>query len=163
MLPARRTLTALLVAAAATAWLLALWSAVLVSPRTGPARAAAAATVYLAGSLICHQRPERSFHYNNAQLPVCARCLGLYAGGCFGALAWALLSLTGKARWIERVTMSNIPRLTLAVSALPTLISVALGLAGIWDGTNAVRATLALPIGATVGAAVTAVAAGDLR
>ena len=36
--------------------------------------------VYAIGSLICHQLPERSFHLWGAQLPVCARCTGIYAG-----------------------------------------------------------------------------------
>ena len=37
--------------------------------------------VYQAGSLVCHQRPERSFHLAGVQLPVCARCFGLYLSG----------------------------------------------------------------------------------
>src|SRR4051812_34262892 len=62
----------------------AAWVAVLVAAPFLPAPIAAA--VYLAGSFICHQRPERSFHLVGVQLPVCARCLGLYAGAAIGAL-----------------------------------------------------------------------------
>jgi hypothetical protein len=51
----------------------------------------------------------------------------------------------------------------LVLAATPTLVSVALGVVGIWDGTNALRASLALPFGMAVGGVVTAVAAGDLR
>lgn len=29
---------------------------------------------------ICHQIPERSFHYKNKQFPVCARCTGIIVG-----------------------------------------------------------------------------------
>lgn len=29
-------------------------------------------------NLICHRKPERSFHYKNHQFPVCARCTGFY-------------------------------------------------------------------------------------
>lgn len=29
-------------------------------------------------SLICHRKPERSFHINGHQFPVCARCTGFY-------------------------------------------------------------------------------------
>src|ERR1044072_9298952 len=36
--------------------------------------AALAAAVYTVGSLICHQMPDRSFHWPGAQLAVCARC-----------------------------------------------------------------------------------------
>ena len=28
--------------------------------------------------LICHRKPERSFHINGHQFPVCARCTGFY-------------------------------------------------------------------------------------
>ena len=30
--------------------------------------------------LPCHRRPDRSFHYQGRQFPVCARCTGLYIG-----------------------------------------------------------------------------------
>lgn len=29
-------------------------------------------------SLICHRKPERSFHVRDHQFPVCARCTGIY-------------------------------------------------------------------------------------
>ena len=29
-------------------------------------------------TLICHRKPERSFHINGYQFPVCARCTGFY-------------------------------------------------------------------------------------
>ncbi|MCE5213713.1 MAG: DUF2085 domain-containing protein [Methanobacterium sp.] len=31
---------------------------------------------------ICHQIPERSFHYKNKQFPVCVRCTGILLGYC---------------------------------------------------------------------------------
>jgi len=43
--------------------------------------------VYAIGSLICHQLPERSYHLWSAQMPVCARCAGIYFGAACGALA----------------------------------------------------------------------------
>lgn len=30
--------------------------------------------------VLCHQMPERSFHYNGKQFPVCARCTGIFFG-----------------------------------------------------------------------------------
>ena len=65
-------------------------------------RPIAAAAVYAAGSLVCHQRPERSFHLAGAQLPVCARCLGLYVGGFVGAIAWVLMAGVGAVNPISR-------------------------------------------------------------
>ena len=43
--------------------------------------------LYAAGSRICHQRPERSFHTAGVKWPVCGRCSGLYLGAPAGALA----------------------------------------------------------------------------
>lgn len=31
---------------------------------------------------LCHQIPERSFHYKSKQFPVCARCTGILLGYC---------------------------------------------------------------------------------
>lgn len=36
--------------------------------------------IFWIGSSLCHQLPERSFHWNGKQLPVCARCTGLRVG-----------------------------------------------------------------------------------
>ncbi len=47
------------------------------------------AGAYLLGGVVCHQRPDRSFHLEGVQMPVCARCTGLYLGGGLGVLAAA--------------------------------------------------------------------------
>ena len=60
-------------------WLLA-------SDTGGRAVTTAAAGTYLVGSVICHQRPDRSFRLWGVQMPVCARCAGLYLGAAVGAL-----------------------------------------------------------------------------
>jgi len=49
------------------------------------------------------------------------------------------------------------------VAAAPTALSWLTGVLGIWDGTNVIRAVLALPLGLGAGAVVAAVAAKDLR
>src|SRR5262249_38310806 len=41
--------------------------------------------IYAMGGLVCHQRPERSFWLWGAQMPVCARCSGIYAGAALAA------------------------------------------------------------------------------
>ena len=123
------------------------------------------AAVYAAGSRICHQRADRSFHVGEVQLPVCARCFGLYAGAVLGVCAWAVFAGVGRtprsraARWAASPQV----RTWLAVAAIPTLITVATAWAGVWDPANSVRAWLAAPLGASIGAIVAAVAAGDLR
>ena len=124
-----------------------------------------AALTYLTGSLICHQQPTRSFYRAGSQLPVCARCLGLYVGALVGVAGWAIMSgLGGTSRPRgARLLQPPVVRGALIVAALPTLATVATAWAGVWDASNIVRATLALPLGALIAVAVTAVAAGDLR
>jgi uncharacterized membrane protein len=36
------------------------------------------------GYAVCHRIPERSFHIGNYQLPLCARCTGMYLGAVIG-------------------------------------------------------------------------------
>jgi uncharacterized membrane protein len=155
----RRPLSLAGVAIVAIAWNAAL----LTAPAVDAPRLSAAA--YLAGSLICHQRPERSFHLEGVQYPVCARCLGLYVGSLAGILAWAAVAGVrsiprGRA---ARFVNSSAPRSILMLVAAPTVASVALAWAGAWDGSNLLRATLAAPLGAVIAAVVAATAAGDLR
>jgi uncharacterized membrane protein len=123
----------------AIAWLavlLAAPAAVTSGSFTGPA-----AAVYVASSRICHQRPERSFHVAGVQLPVCARCFGLYAAGAFGVLlAWAAGGRPGSRA-----------RLVLAASAVPTAATWLLEAAGFSIFSNATRAVAALPLGAAAG------------
>jgi uncharacterized membrane protein len=41
------------------------------------------------GYAVCHRIPERSFHIGNYQLPLCARCSGMYLGAMLGlAFQW---------------------------------------------------------------------------
>jgi uncharacterized membrane protein len=83
--------------------------------------------------------PERSFYLQSFQLPVCARCLGLYGGGALGSVAAA-------------VTMAPLGRhraLTL-VAALPTAATFVLEWGAGWRISNEVRAAAALPLGLMV-------------
>jgi hypothetical protein len=98
---------------------------------------------YCAGALLCHQQAARSFHLAGAQLPVCARCAGLYVSGALGvAIGWLGGSRRGRIRpeaW----------RVALAVSVAPTLLTVALewwrplGVPASWRAAAAVPAGLA--------------------
>ena len=49
----------------------------------------ASAVVYGVGGVVCHQRPDRSFHTGGLRWPVCARCAGLYVSAGAGALVAA--------------------------------------------------------------------------
>jgi uncharacterized membrane protein len=118
------------------------------------------AFVYAAGSIVCHQLPERSFFLDGRQLPVCARCTGLYLSGAAGFLGWCMWK-TIRGR---RVVVP--PRRALAIviiAAVPTTLSYVAGVFGLWDGSNLTRALLAVPLGASAGAVVASVATKDLR
>jgi uncharacterized membrane protein len=99
--------------------------------------------VYEAGSHICHQRRERSFEWSGTQMPVCARCLGLYVAGALGALAALLIgSKPGAVLPARR---------TLAIAAVPMILSLALEWTGVSNGSNITRLVSGLPVGGVLG------------
>ena len=113
------------------------------------------ALVYLAGSLVCHQIAERSFHFSGIQFPVCARCTGLYLGGALGLVMFSALP-------VAHLTFQR-ARTALILVAIPTLVTIASAWSGLWDPGNAVRAAFAAPLGFVSGAIVAAVVARRLR
>jgi uncharacterized membrane protein len=134
-----------LLALAAFAWLaLMLTAPIMPVPAAG--------VIYLAGSFICHQLADRSFHVAGAQLPVCARCLGVYAG-CAVALA---IQASG---WGTRVRSL---RAALIAGAVPTAITVAAEWLGVWHPSNLVRAAAGAVLGVAL-ACVVAEAAAKLH
>lgn len=74
-----------------------------------------------AGYTVCHRLTEHSFVFNGRQMPLCARCTGMYLGI---ALVYLVLLLAGRWRW------SDLP-------SLPILLAFGLFLAvmGV-DGLN---------------------------
>jgi uncharacterized membrane protein len=112
------------------------------------------ASVYAVGSLVCHQLPERSFHIGALQLPVCARCVGIYTGAAIGALA-AAAQLAFNAHHMWPAGSFQRARWMLVVGALPTAVTVALEGAGLWPTTNIVRAVAGFPLGLVAGLVVT--------
>ena len=103
--------------------------------------ASAAAYLYAAAGRVCHQLSDRSFAIGEVQLPVCARCFGLYLSGAIGAvLAWF-----GAAQPVRRA------RPLLLVVAIPTGLTWGLEAAGLAGFSNVVRALAALPLGGAAG------------
>lgn len=128
------------VAASAVVWVLLLGAAPLL-----PGYAAAA--LYGVGSFICHQIPERSFHLAGFQLPVCARCFGLYFGAAVGALVYVPTSRRGRPG-LAALVATGAAKPTLVIAAAPTVVTVFLEMAGLWSPGNVTRAVAALPAGA---------------
>jgi uncharacterized membrane protein len=124
--------------AGAILWVAALWLA--------------PAIVFPVGRFICHQRPERSFVSHGQQLPVCARCTGLYVGAALAApIALAATTLLAGAR----------ARRWLGLAALPTVVTWTLEFAGIAPLSNTLRFVAALPLGFVAAWLVLSVIAED--
>ncbi len=130
-----------------------LWAVLVVaspwlSAVAGVGGAYLSACAYGLGALVCHQRPERSFHVAGAQLPVCARCTGLYVSAVIGiAFAWARSRSSPAvpfARW----------RACLVWAALPTAVTLILEWWRPAAVSGALRAAAAVPLGAAAGALV---------
>jgi len=128
---------AILLSAAASSWTAAVFFAPLARARC-PVFATA---VDVAGSFVCHQRDERSFHLHGQRLPVCGRCSGLYLAGAAGALI----------AWLGRPRPPSRTRAVLVLAALPTLATLAIEWAGLIDPGNVLRAAAAVPLGGVAG------------
>ncbi len=88
----------------------------------------------------CHQIPERCLDLGFGPMAVCARCMGLYLGGCVGLL------------WTTLRNRSSRPRpLWLAVVAIPTVLDFAAGQIGLPSLGNWPRFALAVPLGLLAG------------
>ncbi len=121
------------------------WSIVILTAPLGlrhPGWSAPIAVVYTAASRVCHQKTERSFAVAGIQMPVCARCAGLYISGAVGALIGCIRRVRGPFAPL---------RTMLIVAALPTALTFALEFMGIMPFSNAARAVAALPLGAVAG------------
>ncbi len=99
------------------------------------------AAVYRVASFICHQELARTYVWDGSPWPVCARCLGLYAGAPAGALA---------AAFARRALLPSRTLVLLCAAAAPTaatwMAEHAAGLAL----NNTARFAAALPLGAVL-------------
>jgi uncharacterized membrane protein len=128
----------------AIVWTAALFLTPFALVGTHPRLVSSAVFVYEAAGRICHQRSERSFHLAGVQLPVCARCTGLYVSGAAGALiAWL--------GWRRRPASPRHTRAVLLVAAVPTALTFGLEWLGLAHPSSTVRAICAVPLGLSAG------------
>jgi hypothetical protein len=114
--------------------------------------------VYAAGSLVCHQRPERSFHLFTVQMPVCARCVGLYVGAAVAAAIATLWARGDPARTPSDVSSIGwrvtrdlaLARVVVLVSAVPTMATLLYEWTTGQMPANWVRALAGVPLGGVV-------------
>jgi uncharacterized membrane protein len=135
-------------AAAAVIWALALPVAALARERSvigSPARVAAD-VVYVAGAVVCHQQPQRSFSLAKQRLPVCARCTGIYGSAAVAAVLLSAGCVRRRWRWLFFPRQSKAQLLAM-LAVCPTAMTL------LWEWTigitpsNAVRAAAGVPIG----------------
>ena len=146
----------------------AAWPALLVvapwlasRPHASPIASGLILAVYGIGSLVCHQLPERSYHLWTAQVPVCARCAGIYAGAVIGAIAGTLR--VARAGWPgfvpgRRRRRADDPRIVLALAAAPTLATLLYEWTTGDMPTHAIRTAAGVPLGLVVAWLVVAAA-----
>ena len=113
---------------------------------------AAPAWLFPICGFICHQRAERSFFIDGRQLPVCARCTGLYAGAA-AAAPFAL--------FMASPLNSRRARVIVLAAAVPTAITWTLEFARIAPFSNVTRFAAALPLGFAAAWLVLSVLADD--
>jgi hypothetical protein len=167
-----------------------VWAALIVAAPylTSRAHTSASASVlilgvYGVGSLICHQLSERSYQLWAAQMPVCARCAGIYFGAACGALASTSVRAIGS--WKSRATTDpgavqpearslddranekarprslRNARVLLGIAAVPTVVTLLYEWSTGDMPSHAMRAAAGVPIGLVVAWLV--VAAADNR
>jgi hypothetical protein len=145
-------------AALAITWAASVPAAAYLSAQPVPSTLAFAssALIYAVGAIVCHQLPARSFQWWGRQLPVCARCTGIYFGA---ALAAIICFGCGRSLWQRRRTrLDTAHRARLAVAFAVVLNAATL----VFEWTsgvvpaNGVRAAAGLTLGAAIAAAVLA-------
>jgi len=90
--------------------------------------------------LLCHGIARRCLVIDGTPMPVCARCLGIYAGLIAGLLLYPLAPL--KERWM---------RMVLAAAAIPILVDGLTQAMGLRESTNPLRLATGLTVGAAFG------------
>jgi uncharacterized membrane protein len=158
MAPPTRTQRSGRIASRALSTLMVAWAiGVPLAPlgfSAGGGVAAGSAIVYAAGSLVCHQRPERSFATSGRPWPVCARCAGIY-------LAAGLVAMAGLVPAVGRALSADAPawRRRFALALVPVAVTWALERFGLLEVAAPLRAASGAGLGAAVAAAVVSVRA----
>jgi len=141
--------------AVSAAWAVAIPLAAAASAASAPAAVfyLFALAVYAIGGAVCHQLADRSFFLWGRQLPVCARCTGIYAAAAVTAVVLALLRARRLAppRWIATVTARR--RAGVAALSLNALTLVYEWTSGVAPS-NATRASAGLALGTVVAALI---------
>ncbi len=88
--------------------------------------------------VFCHGMPERSFHFAGVPMPICARCVAIYAGLAVGIVIFRAIPVLTEAA----------ARRVLFIAVLPLAIDGLTQLAGLRESTNFIRLETGLLTGA---------------
>ena len=154
--------------AAALGWAAALPVATWIASRPHPPLVpySFALGVYGLGAWVCHQRPDRSFYFWAMQMPVCARCTGIYVGAA-GMILVAYIARVAaafappsrslrRARRLKPLASAREPvarakaRTLLVAAAVPTILTLAFEWATGIAPSNGWRALAGVPLGAAL-------------
>ena len=97
------------------------------------------------GSAICHQMAERSFIFDGMQMPLCARCTGIYTG-VFLAFCFFFL----KKRMGNSKTFSMPQTILTAAAVLPVGIDGVGSYLGFWESSQFLRILTGSIVGAVL-------------
>jgi uncharacterized membrane protein len=138
--------------AGSVGWAVLLPLASFAASRPAPARwwYTAAFLIYGMGSVVCHQLPARSFELWFAQMPVCARCTGIYAGAAVAACLVTLRTFLTPLGTISTARTARTNRTLLAMATLPTLVTLVFEWTTGVTPSNGIRAASGVPLGAAV-------------
>lgn len=98
-----------------------------------------AGAIYRGFSVLCHQRPDRSYFIDGHEFGVCSRCTGIYFGFALTLLAYPLLR--------SLRTTTTPARKWLLLAALPLVIDFSLTFFGLWENTHTSRLVTGLLLG----------------
>ena len=135
-------------------------------PMPGHATYLFALAVYAIGAAVCHQLPERSFHVWGRQMPVCARCTGIYLGAAVAGIP--LLGARHRRRSAEasRSSDSRAVGARRFSGAFVTVLALLLNTATLvyeWTTGIAPSNTIRFAAGAILGAAVAWLVADEVN
>ena len=179
-LPAASTLRAAFIAASII-WMILLIVAPFVASRAHASTLGTlfVVSVYGVGSVVCHQLAERSYHLWTAQMPVCARCAGIYFGAAVSAICAAIYRTTEVVRHdglsvsrhdglsvsrhdglsvAQGFSLATRARLGLALAVTPTALTLVYEWTTGQMPAHAIRALAGVPIGAVAAWLVVTVA-----
>ena len=97
------------------------------------------------GSAVCHQMAERSFLFHGMQMPLCARCTGIYTGVFFAFcfFFWKKRIQAGKPFSLQQAVVTGTAILPVGLDGVGSYL-------GLWESSQLMRILTGSLVGAVV-------------